>query len=103
MKIPGLRHSAEQTGGIVFFARMLDKIRLHAQGTLPADYKRGTNTDARVCRFLRIDYSALVEKALAGQSDDEILEWCFESGHRPNDEEIQMFNAYLSKRGWRDA
>jgi len=32
MKISGLRHSAEQVGGLVFFSRMLDKIRLRAQG-----------------------------------------------------------------------
>ena len=43
MKIPGLRHSAEQVEGLVFLGRMLDKIRLHAQGKLPPDYKRGTD------------------------------------------------------------
>ena len=48
MKVPGLRHSAEQVGGLVFFGRMLDKIRLHAQGKLPPDYKHGTGT-ARGC------------------------------------------------------
>ncbi len=102
MKIPGLRHSAEQVGGIVFFGRMLDKIRVHAQGKLPCDYKRGTGTDSRVCRFLGAPYPAIVERALAGQSDEEILEWCFEHGRRPNDEEVLMFNAFLMKRGWRD-
>jgi hypothetical protein len=56
MKIPGLRKSAEQVGGIVFFGRMLDKARLHAQGRLPADYNRGTGMDGRVCRFLHIEY-----------------------------------------------
>src|SRR5947207_15873952 len=102
MKIPGLRHSAEQVGGIVFFGRMLDKIRLHAQGKLPADYKHGTGTDTRVCRFLRVEYSAVVERVLAGASDEEVLEWCFVTGRKPEEEEIFMFNAFLSKRAWRD-
>ncbi len=102
MRVPGLRHSAEQVGGVVFFGRMLDKIRLHAQGKLPSDYKRGTGTDARVCRFLRIEYSALRERVLAGATDEEVLEWCFAHGRRPNDEEVAVFNAFLSKRGWRD-
>lgn|SRR6185295_7262581 len=101
MKVPGLRHSAEQTSGLVFFGRMLDKIRLHAQGKLPPDYKT-TGTDQRVCRFLRVEYAALVERALAGGSDEEILEWCFAHGRRPNDEEIFTFNGFLVKRGWRD-
>ena len=102
MKIPGLRHSAEQVGGIVFFGRMLDKIRLHAQGKLPSDYKRGAGTDLRVCRFLRVEYPAIVEKALAGESDEKILEWCFANGRKPDEEETFMFNMFLCKRGWRD-
>lgn len=102
MKIPGLRHSAEQVGGLVFFGRMLDKIRLHAAGKLPADYKRGVGTDSRVCEFLQVEYPALVERTRAGGTDGEILEWCFAEGHRPGKEEILAFNAFLMKRGWRD-
>ena len=103
MKIPGLRHSAEHVGGIVFFGRMLDKIRLHAQGKLPPDYKQGTGTDTRVCRFLGVDYDAIVKRTLEGGTDEEILEWCFERGRRRNEEDILMFNAFLTKRGWRDS
>lgn len=101
MRIPGLRHSAEQVGGLVFFGRMLDKMCLRAQGKLPPDYKT-TGTDQRVCRFLRVEYSAVVELVLTGASDEEALEWCFTHGRRPNEEEISTFNGFLSKRGWRD-
>lgn len=100
--VPGLRHSADQVGGLVFFGRMLDKIRLHAQGRLPPDYNRGTGFDGRVCRFLRVEYPALVERVLAGGGDHEILAWCFARGRKPSDEEILVFNAFLTKRGWRD-
>jgi hypothetical protein len=102
MKIFGLRHSAEQVGGLVFFGRMLDKIRLHAQGKLPPDYKHGTGTDSRVCRFLHVQYPQVVERVLAGASDEAVLEWCYANGRMPNDEEILVFNAFLTKRGWRD-
>jgi hypothetical protein len=102
MKVPGLRHSSEQVGGLVFFGRMLDKIRLHNQGKLPPDYKHGTGTDTRVCRFLKVDYEAVVGETLAGSTDQELLEWCFEHGRRPNEEETLIFNMFLSKRGWRD-
>src|SRR5690242_16752165 len=102
MRIPGLRHSSEQVGGIVFFGRMLDKIRLHARGKLPSDYKHGAGTDVRVCRFLGVEYSSMVEKALAGVPDEQILNWCFAHGRKPSEEEIFMFNAFLTKRGWRD-
>jgi len=102
MKIPGLRSSYEKVGGIVFFGRMLDKIRLHAQGKLPADYNRGTGMDGRTVRFLGVPYAAVVERALKGGTDEEILEWCFQHGRRPGEEDILVWNAFMSKRGWRD-
>lgn len=101
MRVPGLRHSTEQVGGFVFFGRMLDKMRLRAQGRLPPDYKT-TGTDQRVCPFLRVGYAALLGRVLAGASDQEALEWCFTHGRRPSEEEILTFNGFLTKRGWRD-
>ena len=38
MKEFPLRSPAEKVGGIVYFGRMLDKIRLHARGELAPDY-----------------------------------------------------------------
>jgi hypothetical protein len=102
MKIPGLRSSYEKVGGIVFFGRMLDKIRLHAQGKLPVDYHLGKGFDGRCIRLLKVEYAALVERTLAGGTDEEVLEWCFQKGHRPGEEEILIWNAFMTKRGWRD-
>ena len=107
--IPGLRSPYDQTGGIVYFARMLDKIRLHARGELPPDWVAAMGTasqtsfDARCCRFLGIDYDALEKQTLAGGSDDDLLAWAFANGRRPNAEEIEIWNAFMTKRGWRDA
>jgi hypothetical protein len=102
MKIPGLRHSSGQINSIVFFGRMLDKIRLHVQGKLPVEYNLGTGSDGRVCRFLGVEYPAVIERVLAGGSDEEVLAWCFAKGRKPSEEEIHIFNAFLSKQGWRD-
>ncbi len=77
MKIPGLRSSYKMVGGVVFFGRMLDKIRLHLQGKLPADYNRGIGFDGRACRFLHVEYEKLVSRVLQGGTDEEILEWCY--------------------------
>lgn len=107
MKVPGLRSDYEKVGGIVYFGRMLDKIRLHAAGRLPPGYFVGTadrtHFDSRCTRFLRIDYSALVERVFAGGSDKEILAWCFQQGRCPSEEEIEVWNGFMMKRGWRDA
>lgn len=95
-----------ETKGLIYFARMLDKIRLHAAGRLAPGYFVGvedpTFFDARCTRFLGIDYDDLVERTLQGGSDEEILEWCFARGRKPNEEEIQTWNAFILKRGWRD-
>ncbi len=45
MKIEGLRSGHDQVGGIAFFGRTLDKIRLHSQGVLPDDYNLGHGLD----------------------------------------------------------
>ena len=97
-----------KTKGLIYFARMLDKIRLKAAGELPPGYFTGvepdsTVFDARCTTFLGVNYDELVERTLKGGSNDEILEWCFERGRRPNDEQIEIWNAFILKRGWRDA
>jgi gluconokinase len=58
--------------------------------------------DARCTRFLGVDYDELAARTLQGGSDEEILEWCFARGRKPSEEEIAVWNAFLTKRGWRD-
>jgi Domain of unknown function (DUF5069) len=107
--IPDLRSPFEKIGGLVYFGRMLDKIRLHAAGKLPPDWVASlgnaypTAFDGRCTRFLHIAYEDLVAETLRGGSDEELLAWAFEHGRRPNDEEIEIWNAFMTKRGWRDA
>ena len=97
-----------ETKGLIYFARMLDKIRLKAKGELPPGYFVGVDPDptvfdARCTRFLGVDYDELVDRTLKGGTNEEILEWCFERGRRPSEEEIEIWNAFILKRGWRDA
>jgi hypothetical protein len=106
MHVPGLRSPHEKVGGIVYFGRMLDKIRLQAAGRLPAGYNLGTEDwwfyDARCVRFLGVDYGPLRERVLLGDSDEEVLQWCFREGRKPNEEQVEIWNAFMAKRGWRD-
>ncbi len=104
MKIPGLRSPHETVGGIVCFGRMLDKIKLHTQGKLPADYHKnlGTGFDGRCCSFLGVKYEDVIARVKLGGEDEDILEWCFTSGRKPSPDEIEFFSNYLRKRGWRD-
>lgn len=105
--IPGVRSPYEQVGGLVHFGRMLDKIRAHHAGRLPPAWIAALGApngfDGKTCRFLHLDYAALTAETLKGGTDEQLLEWAFAHGRRPDDLEIEMFNAYLSKLGWRDA
>ena len=96
----------ETTKGMIYFPRMLDKIRLHARGDLHEDYHKNFGTsrtvDAMCCYFLRVKHVDLCKRVGAGGTDEEILEWCFEKGHRLNEGDILVWNGFASKLGWRD-
>jgi Domain of unknown function (DUF5069) len=98
------RSAYDKVAGIVYFARMLDKIRLKAAGRLRSEYHKnlGVGFDGRCVRFLRINYSALCKRVSQGGTDEEVLEWCFEQGRRPTEEQILVWNSFMVKRGWRD-
>jgi hypothetical protein len=97
----------EITGGMIYFPRMLDKIRLHARGELHEDYHKnlgGLRTlDGACCNFLRVNYTDLRQRVQQGGTDEEILEWCFKTGRRLNDGDLFVWNAFASKLGWRDS
>lgn len=107
--VPGLRSPYAKVGRLVYFGRMLDKIRLHAEGKLPADYVANLGDikpgmfDTRCCAFLRIKFAELQARVLAGGlSDEQLLAWCHERGGARSDEECFVWNSFMSKRGWRD-
>jgi Domain of unknown function (DUF5069) len=107
--IPGLRSPFVKVGRLVYFGRMLDKIRLHAARRLPPEYVANlgddagfTMFDARCSRFLRVPYAEIRDRTLAGGTDEEILAWCHQGGGDRTDEECEIWNMFLSKRGWRD-
>lgn len=109
-QIPGLRSCYAKVGRFIYFGRMLDKIRLHAAGRLPEAWQaaRGTamkgSFDWRCCRFLHIDYAAMEAETLkGGKSDEELLAWAYANGRQPTEDEIEVWNAFMTKRGWRDA
>lgn len=103
-----IRSARDQVSGIYVVGRILDKIRLHAEGKLPPGYHLGVipgsrTFDDRVCKFLGVEYQDLSDRVLEGGSDEEIVEWCLANGTRPSEEQIEIWNGFMSKRGWRDS
>lgn len=103
-QVPHLRSCYAKVGRLVYFGRMIDKVRLHAAGELPAEYHAnlGSGFDGRCCSFLGIDYARLVERVKEVSSDDELLAWCHEVGGARSDEDCLRWNHFARKLGWRD-
>ena len=100
----GIRSPSAKVGGLVYFARMLDKIRAHEKKELPPDYHAnlGRGFDEFCTKFLNVHYHDVVRRVKEGSSDEEILWWCFDNGRRPSENEIYIWNEFMRKRGWND-
>jgi hypothetical protein len=94
----------QETLGMIYFARMLDKIRLHAASELQDDFcdNLGAGFDGRCVGFLQVGYDLLVERVLEGGTDEEILAWCFAKGRKLTENDLFIWNEYLRKVGWND-
>jgi gluconokinase len=104
MKDFAVRSPGAKVGGIVYFGRMLDKIRVHAKGELPAEYQGnlGERFDRWCVDLLQVDYQKLADRVKEGGTDEEILDWCFARGRKPAEGEIHVWNEFMRKRGWND-
>lgn len=98
-----------KTRGLVYFARMVDKIRLHAAGELPADYvghlgfADNTSFDARCCLYLDLNYDDVKARALRGGTAEEVYDDLMRGRKPLNDMQVFVWNLFLLKRGWRDS
>jgi hypothetical protein len=99
------RSAHDKAGGMAYFPRMLDKIRLQARGELHPDYHAnlGQRADGWCLDFLRMNYPDLKARVQAGGTDEEVLHWCQENGRKLNGGDLNVWNAYILKLGWRDA
>ncbi len=104
--VPGLRSPYARVGRIVYFGRMLDKIRLQASGRLPLEEygaNLGKGFDGRCCAFLGVNYDELKAHVLAGSvGDEQAIAWCHERGGTRTEEQCEVWNGFMMKRGWRD-
>lgn len=107
-KIKKIRSPKEKLGGYVFLPRLIDKIRLHANGELPAEYignllGKGTTLDHRLIQFAGLEGEKLREAILASKSDNEVLAWVEKNGipHTAEEKEawIREISAYRPAPG----
>jgi Domain of unknown function (DUF5069) len=51
---------------------------------------------------LGVRYEDVRAQVLSGKTDAEVLDWCFANGRRLTEEDILIYNSFISKRGWHD-
>lgn len=105
--VPGLRSPYDKTlGGLHHLGRMIDKIRLKLAGTLPADFQRNyglsLGLDGQLCGFLNVTHADVEARVAQGGTDEEIAEWIFARGLRPNRTHLFVWNEHSRKLGWND-
>jgi hypothetical protein len=105
--VDGLRSPYDKTvGGLHHLGRMIDKIRLKQAGRLPTDFQRNyglsIGLDGQLCGFLGIPHADVEARVAEGGTDDEIAEWIFSRGLRPNRTQAMVWNEHSRKLGWND-
>ena len=106
---PALRSPRETLGGYIILPRLIDKVRLHAQGQLPPDYvrnllKSGLTLDGRFLSFTGLDAEELRKNILSSQTDEEVLAWIEQNARPHSSEEKQKWaeaiDAYRPNPEW---
>jgi hypothetical protein len=106
-RVDGLRSPYDKTpGGLHHLGRMLDKMRLRQAGRLPEDYHRNyglsVGLDGQLCGFLGVKFEDVAARVQEGGTDEELAEWIFAHGLRPNRTQAQVWNEHSRKLGWND-
>jgi hypothetical protein len=105
--VQGLRSPYDKNaGGLHHLGRMFDKIRLQQAGVLPEDYHRNyglaIGLDGQLCGFLAVNFAEVEARVREGGTDDELAEWIFARGLRPNRTQAIIWNEHSRKIGWND-
>ena len=91
-----LRSPRQTLGGYVFLPRLIDKVRLHAQGKLPMEYianllKPGLTLDSRLLTFTGLDAETLRRAILEAKTDEDVLSWVEHHAKPHTDAEKQQW------------
>lgn len=92
-----LRSPRERLGGYVILPRLIDKVRLHAQGFLPEPYvpfllRPGLPLDGRFLAFTGLQREALRQAVLSNDDDEAILAWVTATALLHTSQEIEAWS-----------
>ncbi|MGA0132908.1 MAG: DUF5069 domain-containing protein [Opitutales bacterium] len=104
--VPGLLSPYDAVEGFVYLPRLISKVRLHAAGGLHPDFVKnlGKAFDERCCQYLGVAYDDLRAWLLEhpAASHAEAYAWAQSRGRRLTTNDVEIWNGFMTKRGWRD-
>ena len=104
--VPGLLSPYDAVRGFVYLPRLVSKIRLHAAGRLHPDFVNNLVKafDDRCCQYLGVGYYALRVWVLQhpDATAEQVLAWAEATGRKLSTNDIEIWNSFMTKRGWRD-
>lgn len=97
-----LRSPRVRLGGYVILPRLIDKVRLHAEGLLPESYvpfllRPGLPLDGRFLAFTGIQPEALRQAVCSIDDDEAILVWVTEAAPPHDPQEIEAWSDGLER------
>lgn len=97
-----LRSPRERLGGYVILPRLIDKVRLHAQGFLPEPYvpfllRSGLPLDGRFLAFTGLQSEALRQAVLSKDDERDILAWVMQGAVLHSPQEIEAWSDALEQ------
>ncbi|MBS0169469.1 MAG: DUF5069 domain-containing protein [Nitrospira sp.] len=99
---PRLRSPRERLGGYVILPRLIDKVRLHAQGLLPESYvpfllRPGLPLDGRFLALTGLQPEALRQAVLSNAEERDILSWVSAASVRHSPQHIEAWSEALEQ------
>jgi len=86
-------------GGFTILARTIDKCRAHLAGTI-GDFHFDCPLDNVLFGFKGIKGDHFKAYVATGATDEEIVQWVLDNGHRKSEAEIKKFAEETSKAEW---
>ena len=101
-----IRSPRAKLGDLHHIGRLFDKIQSDLAGTLPKEYLENlglaVGSDGFLCGLLGVKFEDVSQKVFEGLSDEELVEWRFPKGLRPNPMQRRIWKGFSEKFGQRD-
>ncbi len=99
---PNIRSPRVRLGGYVILPRLIDKVRLHAQGLLPESYvpfllRPGLPLDGRFLAFTGLQPEVFRQAVLSKADDGDILTWVMREAVLHSFQEIEAWSDALER------